>query len=180
MSETLDGAELSRLLLAEGTTATDIAAMDLEALTQKVAYQRKNKLDPGAVDPAMSDEQLARSILAYAQSEPADWPVPSRRIAGRGSWVLLLGIVAGAAAGFVSPLIVPQCLPTRQHGQELYFILCLGSPIGGALGAGVGWFAGMAATTIIARTWLRALVALLAALVASTLLVGLLAWLQMR
>jgi hypothetical protein len=179
MSETMSGAELSRLLLRRGTTAAEIAAMDVEDVTQMVAYCRRKKAR-GVVDPVMTDEQIARAMLGYAQAEPADWPLPPRRSAGTGRWVLLLGSLSGAAAGFASPLLVPHYLPTRQHGQEWYFIIILLSPLCAAMGAGVGLVAGLAATKVVARTWLRALVTLVAALVVSTLFVGWLAWMQLR
>jgi hypothetical protein len=179
MSETMSGAELSRLLLRRGTTAAEIAAMDVEEVTKMVAYRRRKKAR-GVVDPVMTDEQIARAILRYAQAEPADWPVPPRRVAGIPYWELLPGALGGAAAGFASPVIVAHLRTTVPHGQEWYFVCGLLSPpgalVGAALGMVAGLVAGRAAMRVVARKWLRALVALIVGLIASIVYVGGCAW----
>jgi len=111
----MSGAELSRLLLRSGTTAAEIAAMDVEDLTKVVAYRRRKKAR-GPVDPAMTDKQIARAILEYAQSDPSDWPVAPResttiRACGPGLLGALGGGV-GAVAFFVvgaNVVIVDDC-----------------------------------------------------------------------
>jgi hypothetical protein len=102
MSETMTGSELARLFLRRGTTEAEVAAMDLESLTRSVAYRRQKKIPSGAVSPNMTDKQIARAILAYAQSDPSDWPVAPRattrkRACGPG----LLGALGGGVGGFV-------------------------------------------------------------------------------
>ena len=102
MSETMTGAELARLILRRGTTAAEVAAMDLESLTRLVAYRRQKKIPSGAVSPNMTDEQIARTILEYAQSDPGDWPVAprattSKRACGPG----LLGALGGGVGAVV-------------------------------------------------------------------------------
>ncbi len=169
MSETLNGAELSHLLLGRGTTATEIAAMDLEALTQKVAYRRKKKVAPEAVDPAMTDEQIARAILDYARSEPTDWPVAPLPGVGTRLLPAMLGALGGAAAGFGAPYLFQDSLSGPKDGQEYYFVACLLGPLCAAIGAFVGMFAG--STRVVARTWQRALMGLAAGLIVGIALV---------
>jgi hypothetical protein len=102
MSETVTGAELARLIFRRGATAAGVATMDLESLTRLVAHRRQKKIPSGAVSPSMTDEQIARAILEYAQSDPSDWPVAPRattteRACGAG----LLGALGGGVGGFV-------------------------------------------------------------------------------
>jgi hypothetical protein len=81
MGETTNGVELSRLLLHRGTTAAEIASMELEILTHRVGYRRKRKVPPDAIDSALTDEQIAKAIRDYARTDPIDWPVkPQERV----------------------------------------------------------------------------------------------------
>jgi uncharacterized protein YjbI with pentapeptide repeats len=70
--EPLDGEALFHLLVHPRATAGEIAAMDVEALTQSVAYRRKRKVAPGAVDPALTNEGIAEAILGYVRAAPPD------------------------------------------------------------------------------------------------------------
>jgi hypothetical protein len=101
MSETVTGVELARLILRRGTTAAEVAAMDVEDVAKVVADRRRKKAR-GPVDPALTDEQIARAVLEYAQSDPGDWPVAPRattwkRACGAG----LLGALGGGVGAAV-------------------------------------------------------------------------------
>jgi len=69
MSTTTNGATLFKLVMHPRATAEEVVALDLEILTQKVAYRRRRKVPKGALDPTWTDEQIARAILDYARSE---------------------------------------------------------------------------------------------------------------
>jgi hypothetical protein len=70
--EPLDGEALFHLLVHPRDTKGEIAAMDVEVLTKKVAYRRKRKVAPGAVDPALTNEGIAEAILGYVRAAPPD------------------------------------------------------------------------------------------------------------
>jgi uncharacterized protein YjbI with pentapeptide repeats len=145
MSETMTGAELARLILRSGATAVEVAAMDLESLTGSVAYRRQQKIPSGAVSPSMTDEQIARAILEYAQSDPGDWPVAPRattwkRACGAG----LLGALGGGVGAVVFVVVgmfVVQAWykNVRYFGEYLltvaFFGAILGTPLAAILGA---------------------------------------------
>jgi hypothetical protein len=68
----LDGAELFAVFMHPRATAAEIASLDVDALTKEVTYRRKKKAAPGAVDPTLTDEQIARAILDYVRTAPFD------------------------------------------------------------------------------------------------------------
>jgi hypothetical protein len=112
MSETLNGAELARLILPRGMSAEEIAAADPEALTQTVAHRRRTRRTvQDAVDPALTDEQIAGAILDYARAAPPDVPddqsppAKSRKASPLGLWITWL-IVNELAVGIVAVLLL--------------------------------------------------------------------------
>ncbi len=68
MTDTLSGRDLFDLVMHPRAAAEEIAALDLDALTQKVAYRRRKKVPKGALSPSLTDEQIARAILDYARA----------------------------------------------------------------------------------------------------------------
>ena len=69
MSKLMSGAKLFELVMHPRATVDEIVALELEVLTQKVAYRRRRKVPKGALDRTWTDEQIARAILDYARSE---------------------------------------------------------------------------------------------------------------
>jgi hypothetical protein len=141
MSETVTGSELARLILRRGTTAAEAAAMDVESLTRLVADRRPKEVPRGAVSPSMTDEQIARAILEYAQSDPGDWPVAprattSKRACGPG----LLGALGGGVGAVV--FVVLGLLVVWDAGcigewawMDAFEGVMLGTPLAAILGA---------------------------------------------
>jgi hypothetical protein len=68
----IDGARLFDVLMHSRATAGEIASMDVEELAHSVAYRRRKKVAPGAVDPALTDRRIAEAILDYARQAPPD------------------------------------------------------------------------------------------------------------
>jgi hypothetical protein len=129
MTETVTGVELARLILRRGTTAAEVAAMDVESLTRLVEERRPKEVPRGAVSPSMTDEQIARAILEYAQSDPGDWPVAPRattwkRACGAG----LLGALGGGLGAIVFG-IVGGILVVNWVLNELLFLAVLAAPV---------------------------------------------------
>jgi len=128
MSETVTGAELARLILRRGTTAAEVAAMDVEDVAKVVAYRRRKKAR-GPVDPALTDDQIARAILEYAQSDPSDWSVAprattSKRARGPGLLGALGGGVGAIVFGIVGGIVVVNWVL-----NELLFLAVLAAPV---------------------------------------------------
>jgi hypothetical protein len=176
MSERLNGAELSRLILPDGTTAEQIASADLESLTRTVADMRDKWLVVrGDIDPALSDEAIAGSILEYAKGEPPDWPVPPDPPAsacGQSVAGVLIGGLGGAVPGFLISVLAVSSVhtgwgsdPVRFFGEMFYM---LGGLVSGAI---LGGLAGLVAASVVRPRWARIPAALLAGFVVSALLV---------
>jgi hypothetical protein len=142
MSETVNGADLSGVILQRGTTAAEVAEMELEVLTRTVAYRREKWVPAGAVDPTLTDDEIARAILEYAQSEPEDWPVPSIEKDQTIWWAVVLAGAIGAVMGTIPGILVFRMAagsgtsgPPSGLGMLLAIIvMCLGLPAGAGLG----------------------------------------------
>jgi hypothetical protein len=140
MTETVTGVELARLILRRGTTAAEVAAMDVESLTRLVEERRPKEVPRGTVSPNMTDEQIARAILEYAQSDPSDWPVAPRattwkRACGAG----LLGALGGGLGAIVFGIVGGIVLVYEQWVVDVYLVRALfAAPVAVLLGAILG------------------------------------------
>jgi hypothetical protein len=110
MSDTLNGAEPANLIDRPGTPAPEMAAMDLEALTETEAGRHSPQLAPGAPEPAEIDEQTAQAILDQKGDAPPDTrtgqgaPAKSRGAGPLGLWITWL-IVNDLAFGINAVLL---------------------------------------------------------------------------
>jgi uncharacterized integral membrane protein len=136
MSETLNGAEPARLILPPGTTAAEIATMDLEGLNETVTDRRNQQAVRDAVDPAPTNEQIAEAIVDDLSSAPPDvgdgetQPAKSRKASPLGLWIIWL-VVHELAAGILAVLllIVASLLKTEPSEMSGGLAFVLGWPL---------------------------------------------------
>jgi hypothetical protein len=108
MSEQVEmsGSELFRLFVHPRATRGEVAALSLDKATQMIEY-RRNKLrkEPAVAALKMTDEQIARAILAYARG-------PETGTSAEG---LKAGVVTDAQ--LLSQILVEQRSQTRYLKQ---------------------------------------------------------------
>jgi ribosomal protein L40E len=134
--EASDGARLFASLLPSSVTAGEIAGKDVESLTRFVAHRRRTKVAPGAVHPALTDEQIADAILDYARSAPPDLRVgqapraKSRKASPLGLWITWVFANELAAAMYLVLLAIAASLLQTEPGAIPYTIVSfLGWPL---------------------------------------------------
>jgi hypothetical protein len=142
--------------------------MDLESLTRSVAYRRQKKIPPGAVSPNMTDEQIARAILEYAQSDPGDWPVlPRAKTSKRACGAGLLGALGGGVGAVVFVIVGADVVVganvvdnARCFGEYLYQAIFFGAILATPLGAFLGAILALRVTGRMAGTGQRVILSL--------------------